>query len=43
MSGIPHDHYEPKTKGEKWVESRLPVIGLIYDIYCDGGKDCPAG
>ena len=31
MSGIPHDHYEPKTKGEKWVESRLPVIGLLYD------------
>ncbi|NIZ09687.1 cytochrome b [Pseudooceanicola sp. HF7] len=31
MAGIPHDHYEPKTKGEKWVESRLPVIGLIYD------------
>ena len=31
MSGIPHDHYEPKTKGEKWVESRLPIIGLIYD------------
>ena len=31
MSGIPHDHYEPKTGAEKWVESRLPVIGLIYD------------
>ncbi|MCA8879591.1 MAG: cytochrome b N-terminal domain-containing protein [Rhodobacteraceae bacterium] len=31
MSGIPHDHYEPKTGLEKWVESRLPVIGLIYD------------
>ncbi len=31
MSGIPHDHYEPKTKGEKWVHSRLPIIGLIYD------------
>ncbi|MAC77919.1 MAG: cytochrome b [Rhodobacteraceae bacterium] len=31
MSGIPHDHYEPKTKGEKWVESRLPVIGLLYN------------
>ena len=26
MSGIPHDHYEPKTRGEKWVESRLPII-----------------
>ncbi|MFV0513517.1 MAG: cytochrome b [Jhaorihella sp.] len=31
MSGIPHDHYEPKTRGEKWVESRLPIIGLIYN------------
>ncbi len=30
MSGIPHDHYEPKTGAEKWLESRLPVIGLIY-------------
>ncbi|PZQ49864.1 MAG: cytochrome b [Rhodovulum sulfidophilum] len=30
MSGIPHDHYEPKTAGEKWVESRLPVIGLAH-------------
>jgi ubiquinol-cytochrome c reductase cytochrome b subunit len=31
MAGIPHDHYEPKTKGEKWIERRLPVIGLLYD------------
>ncbi len=31
MSGIPHDHYEPKTKGEKWLPSRLPVLGLLYD------------
>jgi ubiquinol-cytochrome c reductase cytochrome b subunit len=30
MSGIPHDHYEPKTGAEKWVESRLPIIGLIH-------------
>ena len=30
MSGIPHDHYEPKTGVEKWIESRLPVLGLIY-------------
>ena len=30
MSGIPHDHYEPKTSGEKWVESRLPVLGLLH-------------
>jgi len=31
MSGIPHDHYEPKTRPEKWLHSRLPVIGLLYD------------
>ncbi len=31
MSGIPHDKYEPKTKPEKWLHSRLPIIGLIYD------------
>lgn len=27
---IPHDPYEPKTKLEKWIESRLPVIGLLH-------------
>ena len=31
MSGIPHDHYEPKTGIEKWVHTRLPIVGLIYD------------
>jgi len=31
MSGIPHDHYEPKTGAEKWIHSRLPVVGLIYN------------
>ena len=31
MSGIPHDHYEPKTQGEKWLHSRLPIVGLLYD------------
>jgi len=31
MSGIPHDHYEPKTSGEKWIHSRLPIVGLMYD------------
>ena len=30
MSGIPHDHYEPKTGIEKWIESRLPILGLIH-------------
>ena len=31
MAGIPHDHYEPRTRAEKWVETRLPVIGVLYD------------
>ena len=31
MAGIPHDHYEPKTGGEKWLYSRLPIVGLLYD------------
>ena len=31
MSGIPHDHYEPSSKGEKWLHRRLPIVGLIYD------------
>ncbi|MGR3495109.1 cytochrome b, partial [Citreimonas sp.] len=31
MSGIPHDHYEPNTGGEKWLHKRLPVVGLLYD------------
>ncbi len=31
MSGIPHDHYEPKTGFEKWLHERLPVVSLIYD------------
>lgn len=31
MSGIPHDHYEPKTGFEKWLDERLPVVGLLYN------------
>lgn len=31
MSGIPHDHYEPKSGFEKWLHSRLPIVGLLYD------------
>ena len=31
MSGIPHDHYEPKTGFEKWLDERLPIVGLIYN------------
>ncbi|WP_039018456.1 cytochrome b [Halocynthiibacter namhaensis] len=30
MSGLPHDAYEPKTGIEKWVDSRLPILGLLY-------------
>ncbi len=32
MSGIPHDHYEPKTRGETWLHRRLPIGGLLYDV-----------
>jgi len=31
MAGIPHDHYEPSSKGEKWLDSRLPIVGLLYN------------
>ena len=31
MSGIPHDHYEPKTSFERWLDQRLPIVRLIYD------------
>ena len=31
MAGIPHDHYEPGTNGEKWLHRRLPIVGLLYD------------
>ncbi len=31
MSGIPHDHYEPQSNGERWLHSRLPIVGLLYD------------
>ena len=30
MSGIPHDHYEPKSNLTKGIESRLPIISLLY-------------
>ncbi len=30
MSGIPHDDYEPKSKFEKWLDSRLPIAGVMY-------------
>ena len=31
MAGIPHDHYEPNSGPEKWLHSRLPIVGLLYD------------
>jgi ubiquinol-cytochrome c reductase cytochrome b subunit len=31
MAGIPHDHYEPKTRFEKWLQERLPIVGLLYN------------
>ena len=31
MSGIPHDHYEPKSNAEKWLHRRLPIVSLMYD------------
>ncbi len=31
MSGIPHDHYEPKSGRAKWLHRRLPIVGLIYN------------
>ncbi len=31
MSGIPHEHYEPKSGIEKWLHTRLPVVALVYD------------
>jgi ubiquinol-cytochrome c reductase cytochrome b subunit len=30
MSGVLHDDYIPKTRAEKWVERRLPIISLIH-------------
>jgi ubiquinol-cytochrome c reductase cytochrome b subunit len=30
MSGIPHDHYEPKTGAEKWLHKRLPIVELLH-------------
>jgi len=31
MSGIPHEHYTPKTGIERWLHSRLPVVSLLYN------------
>ena len=32
MAGIPHDHYEPKTGIEKWLDKRLPIIRMGSDF-----------
>ena len=32
MAGIPQDHYKPKSGFEKWVHTRLPIIGLAVDF-----------
>ena len=32
MAGIPHDKYSPGTRPERWLQSRLPFLSLIYDI-----------
>lgn len=31
MAGIPHDKYSAKSRPEKWLQKRLPVLSLIYD------------
>jgi len=30
MSAIPHPPFEPKNKFLKWVDSRLPIFGLVF-------------
>ena len=30
MSGIPHEHYTPRTGIERWLHSRLPIVSLMY-------------
>ena len=29
---IPQEHYEPSSNAEKWLESRLPMIGLSHHL-----------
>ena len=31
MAGIPHEKYSAKSRPEKWLHERLPVVSLIYD------------
>lgn len=32
MAGIPTEHYEPKSRAERWIHRRLPVVELIVDF-----------
>ena len=32
MSNIPQEHYEPTSKGGKWLEDRLPIGGMISHL-----------
>lgn len=32
MGHIPQDHFEPQTEKQKWIEDRLPVLGLIHHL-----------
>ena len=32
MAAIPHDHYEPKSRFAKWLNSRLPIASIGYDL-----------
>ena len=32
MGTIPQEHYEPKTNAEKWIHSRLPIVGFVLDF-----------
>jgi ubiquinol-cytochrome c reductase cytochrome b subunit len=32
MGGIPQEHYEPKSGFEKWMHTRLPIVGLAVDF-----------
>ncbi len=31
MAGIPHDKYSARSRPEKWLQKRLPVLSLLYD------------
>jgi len=32
MAAIPHDHYEPKSRFAKWLNNRLPIASIGYDL-----------